>query len=297
MVMVRIIIPRNSPALDHEIQGYIILIEGVIMGIRRDLARNLAVVALGLLISSGSVTATANTKNVNNVKQADSLIKEWLSLEQQRNAMLNDWHQQQPLLEQRLSLLKQEQSQLEKDLSTANINDSDVNKKRSELLQSQSEMEAQQGLLETSLVNYYQLVAQLQPQLPPPLRKAWHNKLSEAEFSNADTTARLNTLLELLEKLHDFEQRISHVQSALILPSNDGDKEGMVHQLYLGLSQAWYVSLDGRLVGRGQPTAAGWQWLSDDAVDGDTLFNAIAMIERKTEAKFLKLPISLSGGK
>jgi len=262
------------------------------MGTRRNLARSVGVAALGLLISSGSVFATTN-----NVEQADSLIKKWLSLEQQRNAMLNDWHQQQPLLEQRLTLLKQEQSQLEKDLSTASVNDSDVELKRTQLLKSQSEMEAQQGLLETSLVDYYHLITQLLPQLPPPLHKAWHNKLTESEFLGADTTQRLNTLLELLEKLHDFEQRISHVQSALILPSNDGDKEIMVHQLYLGLSQAWYVSLDGRLVGRGQPTPSGWQWLSDDNVDGETIFKAIAMIDRTTEAEFLTLPISLTGGK
>lgn len=97
-----------------------------------------------------------------------------------------------------------------------------------------------------------------------------------------------------MEQLHDFEQRISHVQSALFLPSSAGDKEIMVHQIYLGLSQAWYVSLDGRLVGRGQPTPSGWQWLSDDKVDGETVFNAIAMIERRTEAEFIKLPISLT---
>ena len=259
---------------------------------RRNLTRSVVAAALGLLISSGSVAAKTN-----NVQQADSLIKEWVSLEQQRNAMLNDWHQAQPLLKQRLTLLKQEQRQLEQDLSSASVSDSDVEQKRSQLLQSQNEMEAQHGLLETSLVDYYQLIAELQPQLPPPLRKAWHNKLSQAEFSTADTTARLSTLLELLDKLHDFDQRISHVQSALILPTNDGDTEIMVHQLYLGLAQAWYVSLDGRLVGRGQPTPSGWQWLSDDTVDDETILSAIAMIDRKTEAKFLELPISLSGGK
>jgi len=230
------------------------------------------------------------------VQQADSLIKDWLSIEQQRNAMINDWHQQQPLLEQRLVLLKQEQAQLEKDLSTASVNDTDVEKKRAQLLESQNNMETEQSQLESSLIKYYQLVTKLQIQLPPPLNKAWQNKLTEPEFQNADTTLRLGTLLALLEQLNDYQHRISHVQSALVLPSNSGDKEIMVHQLYLGLSQAWYVSLDGSLVGRGQPNPNGWQWLADERVDGDIVLNAIAMIERKTEATFLQLPITLSGG-
>lgn len=229
------------------------------------------------------------------VEQSDSLIKSWLSIEQQRNAMINDWHQQQPLLEQRLLLLKQEQVQLEQDLSSASVNNTDVEKKRTQLLASQNGMEAVQSQLESSLVTYYQLITELQPQLPPPLNKAWQIKLAEAEFQNADITIRLSTLLALLEQLNDYQLRISHVQSALVLPSSLGDKEVMVHQLYLGLSQAWYVSLDGSLVGRGQPTPNGWQWLADESVDGEVILNAIAMMERKTEAAFLQLPITLSG--
>lgn len=231
----------------------------------------------------------------NKVEQSDSLIKNWLSIEQQRNAMMNDWHQQKPLLEQRLLLLKQEQAQLEQDLSNASVNDTDVEKKRTQLLASQNSMEAAQNQLESSLVTYYQLISELQPLLPPPLNKAWQSKLAEAEFQNADSTIRLSTLLALLEQLNDYQLRISHVQSALVLPSSKGDKEVMVHQLYLGLSQAWYVSLDGSLVGRGQPTPSGWQWLADENVDGEVVLNAIAMMERKTEAAFLQLPITLSG--
>lgn len=255
-------------------------------------AINTTVFALLLLSSISSLAS-----NTNKVEQADSLIKQWLSIEQQRNAMLNDWHQQQPLLEQRLVLLQQEQKQLELDLSEASNNDSDVEEKRSQLLESQNTMEAEQAQLETALVNYYQIINELQPQLPPPLVKAWQKKLAADNFTQADTTTKLTTLLELLEQLNDFEKRVSHLQSALVIQGESGEKEVMVHQLYLGLSQAWYVSLDGALVGRGQPVSGQWQWLADDSIDSDTVLKAISMIERKTEAQFLQLPISLTGAK
>lgn len=231
----------------------------------------------------------------NKVEYADNLIKNWLSIEQQRNAIINDWSQQKPLLTQRLMLLKQEQAQLEKDINTSNVNDTDVEKKREELLTSQNNMETTQDKLESSLTQYYQLIIELQAQLPPPLSKSWQNKLAETDLQNADTTLRLSTLLTLLEQLNDYQQRISHVQSPLVIPGASGDKEIMVNQLYLGLSQAWYVSLDGSLVGRGQPTPSGWQWSADENVDGDIILNAIAMMERKKEATFLQLPITLSG--
>ena len=247
-----------------------------------------SIVMLSLSVSSNSVLAASNK-----VEQTDSLIQKWLAIEQQRNAMINDWHQQEPLLKQRLTLLKQEQAQLEKDLTTSSANDSEVEKKRTQLLESQNSMESGQALLEKSLVDYFQVIAEIQPQLPPPLFNAWQKKLSSAEFTTADITKKLNTLLELLEQLNDFEQRISHAQTALILPTPQGEKEIMVQQLYIGLAQAWYVSLDGSFVGRGIPEASGWRWQADNTVDGNTILNAIAMIERRSEAKFLQLPISL----
>jgi len=248
--------------------------------------------ALVTIVLTSSTMVQANL-----TEHTDNLVKEWLSIEQQRNAMINDWHQQKPLLEQRLVLLEQEQNKLERKLNTDSASDSDVEKKRAELLSSQNDMEAAEGQLESSLVKYYQVVSELQPKLPPPLQKSWQSKLTESEFQNADTTLRLSILLELLEQLNDYQQRISHVQSALTVPVASGEKEMMVHQLYLGLSQAWYVSLDGRLVGRGQPSDSGWQWLADETVNGDTILSAIAMMERKTEAKFLALPITLAGAK
>lgn len=250
-----------------------------------------ALIALILLTLLASNNAFATTDKV---KQTDSLIQKWLSIEQQRNALLNDWHQQKPLLEQRLSLLKQEQQQLEQNLTSAHESDNEVEKKRAQLLESQNNMESIQADLEKSLISYYHIVAELHPQLPPPLYQAWHKKLTSTELTEADTTTKLNTLLELLEQLNDFEKRISHAQSALTLVTEQGEKEVMVHQLYIGLTQAWYVSLDGLLVGRGIPENTGWRWIADNKVDAKTVLSAIAMIERRSEAKFLQLPISLS---
>ncbi len=254
-----------------------------------EIKRTLIVTALFSFFVANNVLAASNK-----VEQTDNLIQKWLAIEQQRNAMINDWHQQEPLLKQRLVLLKQEQAQLERNLNSASVNDSEVEKKRAQLLKSQNNMESGQALLEKSLVDYFQVIAEIQPQLPPPLFNAWQKKLAAAEFTSADITQKLNTLLELLEQLNDFEQRISHAETALMLPTEQGEKEIMVQQLYIGLAQAWYVSLDGTIVGRGIPEKSGWRWQPDNSVDGEVVLNAITMIERRSEAQFLQLPISLT---
>ena len=76
--------------------------------------------------------------------------------------------------------------------------------------------------------------------------------------------------------------RISHVQSTLVLATESGDRKMMIHQVYLGLYQACYVSLDGSLVGRGKPTKHGWQWISDGTVSAKTLFKTYAKKSIKT---------------
>lgn len=227
------------------------------------------------------------------VTEADNLIKQWLSIERQRNALTLDWQSQKPILEQRLTLLKQEKKQLKGKSSQHILDTSDVDKKRNELITSQNNMESNQAQIEGALVKYYQIILQLHPQLPPPLFKVWQGALNDPTFKSADTSKKLTTLLKLLEQLNDFNQRISHSESTLTVEGSSGEKEIMVRQLYMGLSQAWYVSLDGLLTGRGFPEKNGWRWISDNQVSGNTVNNAIAMIERNTEAQFLTLPISL----
>ena len=46
--------------------------------------------------------------------------------------------------------------------------------------------------------------------------------------------------------------------------------------------------------GGGIPHASGWRWQADNSVEGETVLNAISMIERRSEAQFLQLPISLT---
>lgn len=252
------------------------------------LGAGIVVSAVSFLHSAIAAPSEVNTSN--------ELISKWLLLEQQESAIKHDWLQQKPLLAQRLTLLEKEESILSKQLKTNQKDTSEVEQKREQLIQSQTSMESEQAQLQSALNGYFRLIAEFHPQLPPPLYATWQTQLNGPDFSTADETTKLTVLIELLEQLDNFEQRISHLKSPLLLDINGEKKEVVVHQIYLGISQAWYASLDGQYSGSGQPSATGWQWQASPNLDADTIIGAVAMLERSQEAEFISLPLTLTKG-
>ena len=235
-----------------------------------------------------------------NLDETQKLIQRWVALEQQNTALLTTWREQQQLLKQRQQMLAEEKQQLEGILAN-NANDSDdVEAHRISLLALQNTMEQDQSNLQNSLQTALGALRSLQVQLPPPLQISWQEKLQqlsssslteedqESKSDNASQT--LQVVLELLTELDDFKKRISINEAPITLKD---DQAVLVKQLYLGLSHAWYVSVDGRLTGYGQSTIDGWRWISEQVVDGSTVQAAIAMIERNSDVALVSLPLAL----
>ena len=102
----------------------------------------------------------------------------------------------------------------------------------------------------------------------------------------------------------EFNQRIAIHNTNMLLPSSEGDSERLVNQIYLGLSQAWYISDDGEFYGIGRVEQSGWQWhhgaaakqllgSNNEGLSTDLL--AIkAMLEKPTNASFIKAPLAIA---
>ena len=258
------------------------------------------------LIISGVMTASQTGKGDNNdsasnshragrvnSQQAEQLIKRWLSIEQQNQALSQTWRQQEPILRQRIALLSKEKEKLQAVIHKEADSQSKVALERAALSQAQTQMETEQKHLKQVLASEIHEIIKLQNQLPPPLSQLWSGITSDSDLSSNDTSVQLSTLLTLLQKLNDFDLRVSSFQTNLVLA--DG-KEIMVDQLYLGLSYAWYTSLDGRYTGRGFPEKNGWRWVADSKVDSEAVKNAIAIIKGQADPDFVRLPFSLFSG-
>lgn len=248
----------------------------------------------GCLVSA-LVTACAFNASVacaQQVAKADHMVEQWLSLERQNSSLESDWQAQKPLLTQRLALLEIEKKQLEALLNEKSTDSGEVEQKRLNLIQEQSDLENNQDKLTLGLHGLLAQISAMQNLLPPPLQQNWW--LESANLTeSAQVSEQLQVALAQLNKLAEFDQRISVVQQTLVNPQGDNI---LVKQFYLGAGLAWFVSLDGSYAGTGQVTQNGWQWHFDNTLDSSEISRAIAIFEKQAEADFVQLPLKLSAG-
>ncbi|MCA6063672.1 DUF3450 family protein [Thalassolituus marinus] len=233
-----------------------------------------------LLLALACPPALASDK----ADQLDQLTRQWLDTERQATHLQNDWLQQKPALEQRLTLLKSEQAQLQALLSENHDSRDEVEQKRNELLQQQAQLESEQSGVADVLQALSRRLDALQPMLPPPLQTGW-NKSEGAE----DDALRLQ--LARLNRLKEFNERVT--LHSMRLPHESGN-EVLVQQLYLGLAQAWFVSADGEYRGYGRAEQGQWQWHFSKEINAADIQHAIAIAEKQKPAADIALPFTLN---
>jgi len=241
--------------------------------------------ALGTLL----LINQANSQPKTPVAQADMLVAQWITIEQQNNALRSQWQENKRLLTQRLLLLQHEKDQLSSLTDSHAQQGDEVAIARQELLTLQSSMESHQVALDHWLTEQFVHITSLHPQLPPPLALSWSNILEPLDHS--ESSKRLDALLNLYQRYLEFNGRVSTRQATLV---DAQGQEKMVKQLFLGAARGWYITLDGLHAVAGAPSPEGWQWQHDQPIPSHQLNQALLMLEHKMEARLITLPFSLS---
>jgi len=245
-----------------------------------------------------------------NAKTLDKLVFQWSQLEQQHSEIDNRWREEKPVVEQQLRLLKAEKKQLEKLLNEHADASSNVKSERIALLSEQTRMEQLQVTMQTDLLQITDVVLSMYNQLPPPIKAKWKKDILLLTVSNDKKTElltnseRLEKLLTLLESIERFEERPALHQTTMQVKkspstntSNNANNfiEIQVDQVYLGISQGWYLSKDGRYWGSGNSNKQGWQWQhQSDRVNVSDLKNTVKMLTEPATATIVTLPVTLS---
>ena len=226
--------------------------------------------------------------------EVDGLVRQWTALEQQRSRLQSEWRVRRQYLEQRLELLALEERTLGEFLAEHRSSTDEVESRRFELLEQQTAYEAQQEALAAWLDGVLVVLKRVRPRLPPPLAAEWRNALQLADSGgDASGSERLNHILSMLRAADEF-QRVIPVHAATMTLADGAVMR--VDQAYLGLSQGWYVSADGRHAGYGRPGPDGWEWTDRAGIDGldpRAVRRLVDMVREPATAELLELPVRL----
>lgn len=228
--------------------------------------------------------------------QLDSLMTQWLSLEQQRSQIQAHWRQKHISLQQQLDLLTREAESLQEILADNSQQHDAVNQQRLALLEQQTSLETNQDQVTQTLVQASAAIHQIAVQLPPPLADQWQPKLAQLDRPQANNSDKLAIVLELLSQLTNFQDRVVLHQTTMTFAEQQTHQ---VAQIYLGIARGWYVSSDGQFAGYGQASATGWQWQTQDEIpelDAQQLQDLVAMLQDPTRAELISLPVRLQSG-
>jgi hypothetical protein len=243
-------------------------------------------VLLSISLCSYAQSSRAQTPN-DPVASIQQLTLQWTGLEHQRDLLQANWRKDKPVLEQRSSLLQREEKELTALLQQTTQNQSEVEQKRLQLLDEQTQLEQEQTLMEQSVAQAALKIHGLYTQLPPPLKQGWEQRLLQLDDGALSLSEQLQIILELLSELDDFQRKITLHEAVMI----DGETEFLVKQVYLGLSQGWYVSADRSRAARGHATLDGWRWETID--EPDSIQQVIDILERRQNATLVNLPVVL----
>lgn len=242
-----------------------------------------------LLVLSAVVSPSADPGS-----QVDELVGQWINLEQQRSRLESDWLVRSEHLKQQLELLKLEEQTLRQFLAANRGTQDEVEAKRFQLSERQTAFETRQEGLMAWLDAVVTVLERLQPRLPPPLVAEWQESLEISRAGNGvGNSERLNHIVSILKATDDFQRRIAIRTNTMSVADGVTMR---VDQAFLGLSQGWYVTADGRHGGYGRPGPDDWQWLDQgqvDEFDVGAVRRLVDMVKAPATAQLLELPVRL----
>ena len=131
-------------------------------------------------------------------------------------------------------------------------------------------------------------------ELPGDLPDAFRSMLAQLIPEDKQTDklslgARFSTIVGILNEVNKAQLKIEMTSEIRELGSGDSAE---VTALYIGISQAYYATADGRYAGKGTGTEQGWVWTpANDAAP--EIAKAIAILQSEEGAAFVKLPLQV----
>lgn len=234
------------------------------------------------LLSSEEVLPTTRTY--------EGLVSKLVDLRQQLSKEGEAWKEQSAWLKQEKGLLLKEKEMLGEEVASAREEDVSAKIERAELLERK---EALQKSLDSCLPAIMRAEANLKrwqklmpSVLAKPLQKAF-DQLGKAK--ERSISKRLQVILALSEEIERLGNGVHLVKETLVVAP--GKKQEM-DVIYLGLTQAFAVSMDNKVAGMSRHGKDGWEWDWHPEIAG-SVRKAIDSYNSREMAEFVSLPIRI----
>ena len=219
----------------------------------------------------------------------EGLVAKWVELRRALTEEEESWEEQRAQLERERALLLKAKETLEQEIAAAREEERSAEAHQARLLARKETLkEALDGcvpalrLAEADLRRWRTLLPP--PLLTSPLRKAFDQLQSTSEQS---VTRRLQVVLSLYGEIERLQYGVHVVKEVL---KGDSGRSQEMDVIYLGLAQAFAVSVDDRMAGIGRPIGDGWKWEWRPEIAAEVR-KAIAFYRHEKTADFVHLPL------
>jgi hypothetical protein len=249
-------------------------------------------IALSSLLCGWTVMAQ-QSPTAQDLESTRATLARWVETQEIISRERQDWQIAREVLEQRIALIEGEIASLEEKIGgiREGIGEADT-KQQSFVAENRSLKQASTMLIDV-IGTLEAKTNQLLTSLPDPLRMRV-SPLSErlpADPTGTDLTLseRFQNVIGILNEINKFNQEISVTSEVRPLP--DGPT-AEVKVLYLGLGQAYYVTVSGNAAGIGHPSPEGWSWTAANEL-ADEVTRAIAILQNERVPSFVPLPVTI----
>ncbi len=245
-------------------------------------------------IGSALIIVAAYPLAADVVRDTQSKLSEWISLEKRIADDQAEWSEQKEVLLNSIDFMEAEIARLKQSIETAEETASAGERKRAELEERKADLDAVSDDMKVAIETYEERIKSLATGWPEAFVSSIDTFLkripSEEQIDSAPLTLRLQNVVAILSQFDKFQS---------IITKDTGVKEvdGQTREvttLYYGMAYAYFIDGSGEYAGYGHPNPAGGEWIwTADASLAPEISDLIAIFDRSVDATFVGLPAKI----
>lgn len=230
---------------------------------------------------------------VESIKESKATLAKWMQTQQIISKELAEWATAKDIFNDRVELTKGQLEAVEEKLKGVEEEISKADKTKVEAIKRKDELLAATEALRKALPGLEDAVRDRHSLLPIPFQDKvapiFQRIPTDPATTKSSLAERYQNVIGILNEVNKLNNEITVVSEIRLLA--DG-KPTEVQTIYLGLAQAYYLSMKGDAAGIGKPGAKGWEWTPRNEL-AKSLKDVVAVMNAKTKPHFIAIPASV----